>query len=134
MDDFGTGYSSLSYLQRFPFDKVKIDRCFTQQLGASRQSEPIVRAVVSLCAGLDMVTTAEGVETDDQLSRLIGTGCQEAQGYLFSKPRPATEIEEMIRRIEQPPMPDAMGAGPLRKSTVLKLVPGQPAAYRPSRI
>ncbi len=113
MDDFGTGYSSLNYLQRFPFDKVKIDRCFTQELGLSRQSEPIVRAVVSLCAGLDMVTTAEGVETDDQLSRLAEAGCREAQGYLFSKPQPAAEIEDMIRRIEQPARLGAMGIAPL---------------------
>jgi len=100
MDDFGTGYSSLSYLQRFPFDKVKIDRCFVSQLGVSRQSEPIVRAVVGLCAGLGMVTTAEGVETDDQLCRLAEAGCQEAQGFMFSKPRPAGEVGEMIRGIE----------------------------------
>ncbi len=113
MDDFGTGYSSLSYLQRFPFDKVKIDRCFTQQLGVSRQSEPIVRAVVSLCAGLEMVTTAEGVETEDQLCRLAAAGCQEAQGYLFSKPRPAGEIADIIRRIEQPARLGAMGIAPL---------------------
>ena len=113
MDDFGTGYSSLSYLQRFPFDKVKIDRCFTQQLGVSRQSEPIVRAVVGLCAGLEMVTTAEGVETDDQLCRLAEAGCQEAQGYLFSKPRPAAEIAEIVRRIEQPARLGAMGIASL---------------------
>ncbi len=109
MDDFGTGYSSLSYLQRFPFDKVKIDRCFTQKLGVSRESEPIVRAVVSLCAGLEMVTTAEGVETEDQLARLAAAGCREAQGFLFSRPQPACEIEEMIRRIEQPARLGAIG-------------------------
>ncbi len=120
MDDFGTGYSSLSYLQRFPFDKVKIDRCFIQQLGVSRQSEPIVRAVVSLCVGLDMVTTAEGVETEEQLSRLAEAGCQEAQGYLFSKPRPAAEIAEIIERIEQPARLDAMGIAPL-KDTAARL-------------
>ena len=113
MDDFGTGYSSLSYLQRFPFDKVKIDRCFVQELGVSRQSELIVRAVVGLCAGLEMVTTAEGVETDDQLCRLAEAGCQEAQGYLFSKPRPAAEIAEIVRRIEQPARLGAMGIASL---------------------
>ena len=102
MDDFGTGCSSLNYLQRFPFDKVKIDRCFTQQLGVSRQSEPIIRAVVSLCDGLEMVTTAEGVETEDQLRMLAGAGCRQAQGYLFSRPVPAAEIAGIIARIEQP--------------------------------
>ncbi len=109
MDDFGTGYSSLSYLQRFPFDKVKIDRCFIEQLGVSRQSEPIVRAVVSLCDGLEMVTTAEGVETADQLCRLAAAGCQQAQGYLFSKPRPAGEIAESVCQIEQLARLDAWG-------------------------
>ncbi len=117
MDDFGTGYSSLNYLQRFPFDKVKIDRCFTQQLGVSRQSEPIVRAVVGLCVGLEMLTTAEGVETPDQLTRLAEAGCQEAQGFLFSKPRPAGEIAEIVRRIEQPARLGAMGLAPLASAT-----------------
>lgn len=100
MDDFGTGYSSLSYLQRFPFDKVKIDRSFTSGLGASRESEAIVRAVTDLCVGLDMTTTAEGVETEAQLHALQLRGCQEAQGYLFSKPLPASDIIELISRLE----------------------------------
>jgi diguanylate cyclase (GGDEF)-like protein len=96
MDDFGTGYSSLSYLQRFPFDKVKIDRSFIAQLGETRESAAIVGAVIDLCRSLHMRTTAEGVETEAQLAALIRTGCTEAQGYLFSRPQPASEIPALI--------------------------------------
>jgi diguanylate cyclase (GGDEF)-like protein/PAS domain S-box-containing protein len=99
MDDFGTGYSSLSYLQRFPFDKVKIDRCFTRDLGLTQQSDAIIRAVAGLCQGLDMRTTAEGVETEEQFRALARKGCAEAQGYLFSRPCPAGEIPEMLARL-----------------------------------
>ncbi|WP_052402067.1 bifunctional diguanylate cyclase/phosphodiesterase [Muricoccus aerilatus] len=101
MDDFGTGYSSLSYLQRFPFDKVKIDRSFTRGLDLSRQSNAIVRAMTDLCAGLDMITTAEGVETAEQFSALQRKGCNEAQGYLFSKPLPAAEIPALLERLNR---------------------------------
>ncbi|WP_162530401.1 bifunctional diguanylate cyclase/phosphodiesterase [Rhodovastum atsumiense] len=101
MDDFGTGYSSLSYLQRFPFDKVKIDRCFTRDLEGSRQSKAIVRAVAGMCAGLDMTTTAEGVETEAQFQVLSREGCGEAQGYLFSRPLPAGEIPALMEQLAQ---------------------------------
>ncbi|MDO9713387.1 bifunctional diguanylate cyclase/phosphodiesterase [Paracraurococcus lichenis] len=101
MDDFGTGYSSLSYLQRFPFDKVKIDRSFTRELGNSRQSNAIVQAVTDLCAGLEMTTTAEGVETEAQLAVLRRRGCSEAQGYLFSKPKPAEEVRVVLQQLRQ---------------------------------
>ncbi len=100
MDDFGTGYSSLSYLQRFPFDKVKIDRSFIRSLDQSRQSNAIVRAVTDLCGGLGMTTTAEGVETEEQFAALRREGCSEAQGYLFSKPRPANEIPAVLRTLD----------------------------------
>ncbi|MBK1658441.1 putative bifunctional diguanylate cyclase/phosphodiesterase [Paracraurococcus ruber] len=96
MDDFGTGYSSLSYLQKFRFDKVKIDRSFTSGLGASRESQVIIDAVTSLCEGLAMVTTAEGVETEAQMEALCRSGCREAQGFLFSRPRPAAEVPAML--------------------------------------
>lgn len=96
MDDFGTGYSSLRNLQRFPFDKVKIDRAFTSGLGQSPQSEAIVRAVTGMCASLGMTSTAEGVETEAQLEVLAREGCDEAQGYLFSKPVPAREIPALL--------------------------------------
>ena len=99
IDDFGTGFSSLSYLQRFPFDKVKIDRSFVAPLGRTRESLAIVTAVIGLCAGLDMETTAEGVETEEQLAILSRTGCVELQGYHFSPPRPAREVAALIEQL-----------------------------------
>lgn len=86
MDDFGTGYSSLGYLQRFPFDIVKIDRCFTQELDRSRKASTIVRAMTDLCGGLGMRIVAEGVETEAQAAALLREGCVEAQGYLLGRP------------------------------------------------
>jgi EAL domain-containing protein (putative c-di-GMP-specific phosphodiesterase class I) len=96
LDDFGTGYSSLSYLQRFPFDKIKIDRCFVNGLTEIDSSSAIVRAVVNIAAERDMTTTAEGVETEQQRELLRGLGCTEMQGYLFSRARPAAEIKAII--------------------------------------
>jgi len=91
LDDFGTGYSSLSYLQRFDFDKVKIDRSFISGLPGNAGSVAIVRAIVGLGRSLNMRVTAEGVETFEQLMFLAGEGCDEAQGYLFSQPLPAEQ-------------------------------------------
>jgi EAL domain-containing protein (putative c-di-GMP-specific phosphodiesterase class I) len=99
MDDFGTGYSSLSSLQSFPFDKVKIDRSFTRGLGQSRQNDAIVTAMTSLCDGLEICATAEGVETEAQFAFLLRRGCGEAQGYLFSRPCPAEEIPVLISQL-----------------------------------
>ncbi len=96
LDDFGTGYSSLSYLRSFPFDKIKIDRSFVSELGTSKDSLAIIRAVAGLGKSLGIVTTAEGVETDDQLDLLSREGCTQAQGYLISKPRPIAEVEHML--------------------------------------
>jgi diguanylate cyclase (GGDEF)-like protein/PAS domain S-box-containing protein len=96
MDDFGTGYSSLSYLQRFPFDKIKIDRSFIKELEDGPGALNIVRAVAALANGLGMATTAEGVETVQQLETVRAEGCTEIQGFIFSKPRPAHEIEELF--------------------------------------
>ncbi|KAB1073927.1 EAL domain-containing protein [Methylobacterium planeticum] len=98
MDDFGTGYSSLSYLRSFPFDKIKIDQSFVRDLGQADDSGFIVRAVIGLGASLGMTTTAEGVETEAQLARLRGEGCDEVQGYLFSRPVPSSEIPGLLRR------------------------------------
>ncbi len=97
MDDFGTGYSSLSYLRSFPFDKIKIDRSFVSELAEKSDCMAIVRAVASLGASLGMVTTAEGVETVDQLRQVREQGCTEVQGYLFSQPRPASELADLLQ-------------------------------------
>jgi len=93
LDDFGTGYSSLSYLQRFPFDKIKIDRSFVKELS---RGTSIIKAVVSIAADRDMVTTAEGVETEEQRATVHALGCTQMQGYLFSPPRPAQEVRALI--------------------------------------
>jgi diguanylate cyclase (GGDEF)-like protein/PAS domain S-box-containing protein len=95
MDDFGTGYSSLSYLQSFPFDRIKIDRSFIKDITDGVGSLNIVRAVAALAKGLGMETTAEGVETELQREKVASEGCTEMQGFLFSQPRPAHEIEEL---------------------------------------
>ncbi len=96
LDDFGTGYSSLSYLQRFPFDKIKIDRCFVNTI--AEDSSPIVQAVISIAKAQNMTTTAEGVETEQQREILLGLGCTEMQGYLFSPARPIAEIRTLLSR------------------------------------
>ena len=98
MDDFGTGYCSLSYLQKFPFDKIKIDRSFVSQLGENAHSTAIVRAVIGLGASLGIVTVAEGVETEAQFAHLREEGCEEVQGYLFGRPAPAAQAGALIRR------------------------------------
>ncbi|MBN8987760.1 MAG: EAL domain-containing protein [Rhizobiales bacterium] len=96
MDDFGTGYSSLTYLQSFPFDKIKIDRSFVKDITENSGSLNIVRAVAALANGMGMTATAEGVETSEQLDRIASEGCTEMQGFLFSKPLPAREIERLF--------------------------------------
>jgi diguanylate cyclase (GGDEF)-like protein len=97
LDDFGTGYSSLSYLRSFPFDKVKIDGSFLADLHGD--GGVIIRAVLGLCATLGLDTLVEGVETGEQLEWLKREGCTEVQGHLFSMPRPASSVPEVIRRV-----------------------------------
>jgi diguanylate cyclase (GGDEF)-like protein len=97
LDDFGTGYSSLSYLRSFPFDKLKIDQSFVRDLTDAEGSKVIVRAIVSLGKSLGMRTTAEGVQNIAQLNYVAAEGCNEVQGYFFSKPIPASEIPSIIR-------------------------------------
>ena len=104
MDDFGTGYSSLSYLHSFPFDKIKIDKCFVQNLTEKKDSAHIFKAIVNLGANLRMVTTAEGVETQEQLAHLREEGCTQVQGYLISAPRPSGEIPELIAKLQHHPV------------------------------
>jgi len=96
MDDFGTGYSSLSYLRSFPFDKIKIDRSFVKDLAERSDCVAIVRAISGLGRSLNITTTAEGVETVDQLDWLRAEGCNEVQGFLFSAARPASEIAALL--------------------------------------
>jgi diguanylate cyclase (GGDEF)-like protein len=96
LDDFGTGYSSLSYLHRFPFDKIKIDRCFVNDLARPDGSASIVQAVVNLATARRMSTTAEGVETEEQQRLLRALGCSEMQGWLFSAAKPADKIKELF--------------------------------------
>jgi EAL domain-containing protein (putative c-di-GMP-specific phosphodiesterase class I) len=98
LDDFGTGYSSLSYLRSFPFDKIKIDRSFVNELATRSDSMAIIRAVTGLGRSLGITTTAEGVENETQLELLRREGCTQAQGYLFSKPRPGSEVEGMLSK------------------------------------
>jgi diguanylate cyclase (GGDEF)-like protein len=97
MDDFGTGYSSLSYLRSFPFDKIKIDRSFTKELGGKEDCTAIIRAMTRLGNSLGMTTIAEGVETQVQLDILRAEGCEQVQGFLFSPPVPAKEVPKLIR-------------------------------------
>jgi diguanylate cyclase (GGDEF)-like protein len=96
LDDFGTGYSSLSYLQRFPFDKIKIDRSFINDLCEAGGSSPIVQAVVTMALARSMSTTAEGVETEAQRKILCELGCTQMQGFLFSPAVPSRRLKELL--------------------------------------
>jgi EAL domain-containing protein (putative c-di-GMP-specific phosphodiesterase class I) len=98
MDDFGTGYSSLGYLRKFPFDKIKIDQSFIRHLSDEPDSVAIVRAIAGLGSTLGIATTAEGVETHEQLEKVRAEGCTEVQGYLFSKPKPANELRALLQQ------------------------------------
>jgi diguanylate cyclase (GGDEF)-like protein len=101
MDDFGTGYSSLSYLRSFPFDKIKIDQSFVRDLIDRPDSIAIIRAVAGLGQSFGMTTTAEGVETQEQLDKMRAEGCDEVQGYFFSRPVPASEIAQLLTGFQQ---------------------------------
>jgi EAL domain-containing protein (putative c-di-GMP-specific phosphodiesterase class I) len=96
LDDFGTGYSSLSYLQRFPFDKIKIDRCFVTGIADSGGSSSIIQAVLVIANARNMTTTAEGVETEEQKKLLRALGCTEMQGFLFSPAKPAADVRQQL--------------------------------------
>jgi EAL domain-containing protein (putative c-di-GMP-specific phosphodiesterase class I) len=96
LDDFGTGYSSLSYLRRFPFDKIKIDRSFIRDLGHEKDDSSIILAIIGLADSMNMVVTAEGVETPEQAALLTSYGCAQAQGFLFCRPVAAAELNRII--------------------------------------
>jgi diguanylate cyclase (GGDEF)-like protein len=102
LDDFGTGYATMSQLLTLRFDKIKIDRSFIDRLGKDPQSDVIVRATIGLAKGLGLATTAEGIETADQLAALRAEGCVQGQGFLFGKGVPATEIPALLDRAPKP--------------------------------
>jgi len=98
LDDFGTGYSSLSYLCRFPFDKIKIDGCFTRDADRSSEARAILRSVLALGRSLGIPVLAEGVETSEQMALLRAEGCAEAQGYYLGKPAPMERSRPIAMR------------------------------------
>jgi EAL domain-containing protein (putative c-di-GMP-specific phosphodiesterase class I) len=104
IDDFGTGFSSLEYLSRFPVDRIKIPRCFMQDLGGGPGHAAVVKATIGLGRELGLGVVAKGVETREQLELLKTWGCREVQGYYFARPQPAEELTELLRRGELHPM------------------------------
>ena len=99
LDDFGTGFSSLSYLRNFPFDKIKIDQSFIHNLVEDDRSQTIVSAITGLGLSFGMTTTAEGVETQEQMTCLIAKGCTEVQGFFYSRAVPGSEMLSLIGSI-----------------------------------
>jgi EAL domain-containing protein (putative c-di-GMP-specific phosphodiesterase class I) len=129
LDDFGSGYwsgySSLGYLRRFPFDKVKIDRCFVQGLGRDRQEEAIVRAILALTRSLRLEVTAEGVETQEQFELLRTERCHLAQGYLLGRPMSKAGLRGYLETA------DSAGRGETARRVRLPAGP-QPMVHRPA--
>jgi diguanylate cyclase (GGDEF)-like protein/PAS domain S-box-containing protein len=111
IDDFGTGYSSLSYLQSFPIEILKIDRSFVARVAAGPEDSAVARAIVKLAQTLKLDIVAEGIERQDQLDRLLELGCGNGQGYLFSTPVPASELEELLARPGRDAAPVLASAG-----------------------
>ncbi|NEO56438.1 MAG: EAL domain-containing protein [Okeania sp. SIO3B5] len=100
MDDFGTGYSSLSYLREFPFDVIKIDRCFIRNITEDSKTEAITIAIIQMAHNLNLKVVAEGVETQSELDFLRKYDCDEIQGYLFSPPLPTSKFESLLKKRE----------------------------------
>jgi len=101
LDDFGTGYSSLSYLRKFPFDILKIDKAFVRDIVESKEAEEVTRAIVSLAKGLNLGLIAEGVETEEQLDKIKGYGCNEIQGYYFSRPLSSRQLAKFVQNTKE---------------------------------
>ncbi len=117
LDDFGTGYSSLNYLRSFPFDRIKIDRCFVQDIAEKEDSDAIVNAVVELASKLKMRTTAEGIENTEQLDRIRATGCTSVQGFLFDAAKPPAQLEHGAeQRMLRAPQPKVTSIAPTDKT------------------
>ena len=100
MDDFGTGYSSLAYLRRFPLDKLKIDGMFVRSLDSDTDAQAVVTAIISLARALHLDTTAEGIETEEQLVMLRALGCDDVQGFLIARPMPAARVTDYLSRTQ----------------------------------
>jgi len=137
MDDFGTGYSSLSYLRSFPFDKIKIDRSFIQDLTQKQGGIAIVRAIAALGTSLQLATTAEGVETMEEFAIVRAEGCTEVQGYFFSPPVPAKNIPGLLEAMSPeavfgPPVPPRPNARPEPESMIPAQTPPE-RRYAPLR-
>jgi EAL domain-containing protein (putative c-di-GMP-specific phosphodiesterase class I) len=111
IDDFGTGYSSLAYLHRLPVDALMVDRAFVSRMGDDVDSSTIVRTILELGGALDLTVVAEGVETESQRQMLRELGCQAAQGYLFSRPLPVDELEDLLRARGNAPAGPSPGSG-----------------------
>jgi len=111
MDDFGTGYSSIGNLQHLGFDAIKIDRTLVSPLSEGRKHIAIVRAIAGMARAFECQVVAEGVETEEQARLAASSGCQELQGYLFSRPVPAAEVPALLRQGRLGPPESAPGEG-----------------------
>ncbi|NOQ16996.1 MAG: EAL domain-containing protein, partial [Methyloprofundus sp.] len=97
MDDFGTGYSNMGYLKKLPIDRIKIDRCFVTDIPHDENDAAIVCAIIDIARHFNIKVIAEGIEYQEQAEYLISKGCDEGQGYLFSRPVSATEIDKLLQ-------------------------------------
>jgi len=107
LDDFGTGYSSLSYLQQFPFNVLKIDRCFIHNIDQNSINSIITKTIIDMAHQLNLKVVAEGVETEAELAFLVEHKCDEVQGYLFSPPLPTHEFEQLLSSKKRFPIPNS---------------------------